>query len=79
VLNSGTFNNLINRPSNAAGLNPTGTLVIPGDAANSVLFQRVSKQNLLIDLQQMPLGGPFLSAADQTLIKNWIIEGALNN
>lgn len=79
VLNSGAYNNLVNRPSNAAGPNPTGTLVIPGNSAGSVLFQRVSKLGLSTDLLQMPLGGPFLSASDQNLIKTWIDEGAINN
>lgn len=79
VLNTGTYNNLVNRPSDAAGPNPTGILVIPGNSASSILFQRVSKQGLPIDLLQMPLGGPFLSADDQTRIKNWIDEGAKNN
>ena len=74
VLNSGTYTNLVNRPAVAG----TGTLVIPGDSPNSVLFRRISG-NLSPPLLQMPLGGPFLSADDQNLIKTWIDEGAKNN
>ena len=75
VLDSGTYTNLVNRPSVAG----TGTLVIPGDSANSVLYERISKNGLLPTQLQMPLGGPFLSADDQNLIKTWIDEGAKNN
>ena len=49
--------------------------VIAGSSAASVLYGRVSGTIV----PQMPLGGTPLSAADQTLIKNWIDQGALNN
>jgi hypothetical protein len=74
VLNSGSYANLVNRPATRSA----GTLVIPSDAVNSVLFKRITG-DLSPLLLQMPLGGPFLSTAELTLIKNWIIEGALNN
>ena len=78
VLNSGTYTNLVNRPAvtNPPGI--AGTLVIPGDSANSVLFKRISGDISPL-LLRMPLGGPFLSATDQNLITTWIAEGAKNN
>jgi CHRD domain-containing protein/putative Ig domain-containing protein len=49
--------------------------VIPGSSATSLLYLRVSG----VLLPRMPLGLPPLSAADQTLIQNWIDQGASNN
>jgi len=77
VLDIGAFNNLVNRPTATSG--NTGTLVIPGDSSNSVLYERISKNGLPANLLQMPLGGPFLSTDDQNLIKTWIDQGAKNN
>jgi len=80
VLNSGAYNNLVNRPTAASSTpTPQGILVKPGDSANSILYQRVSGIGLPNVQLQMPLGGPFLSAEDQSLIKTWIEEGAKNN
>ncbi|HXE97120.1 MAG TPA: hypothetical protein VN642_11975 [Dongiaceae bacterium] len=80
VLNSGAYNNLVNRPTAAASTpTPQGILVKPGDSANSILYQRVSGIGLPSVQERMPLGGPFLSAEDQNLIKTWIDEGAKNN
>jgi hypothetical protein len=80
VLNSGAYNDLVNRPTAASSTpTPQGILVKPGDSANSILYQRVSGIGLPNVQLQMPLGGPFLSAEDQSLIKTWIDEGAKNN
>jgi hypothetical protein len=80
ILGAGSYNNLVNRQTAAPNSpNPTGILVKPGDSANSILYQRVSKIGLPSVQEQMPLGGPFLSADDQNLIKTWIDEGAKNN
>ena len=49
--------------------------VVAGSSATSVLYGRISGAVL----PQMPLVGGPLSAADQTLIKNWIDQGAANN
>ena len=54
----------------------TGTRVIPGDSANSVLFKKVSGTTAG---PQMPLGGAPLPAFSQGLIKVWIDMGAANN
>jgi hypothetical protein len=49
--------------------------VTAGNSAGSLLYQRITGAVQ----PQMPLGRPPLSDADQTLIKNWIDEGAQNN
>ncbi len=49
--------------------------VIAGSSATSLLYQRITGAVQ----PQMPLGGTPLSATDQTLIKNWIDQGAANN
>jgi hypothetical protein len=50
-------------------------LVIPNDAANSVLIKRLQGSSCG---NQMPLGGS-LSSANITIIQTWINQGALNN
>ncbi len=60
------------QPSLQAGL----LRVVAGNSATSPLFLRISGTTVG---NQMPLGGTPLSAADQTLIKNWIDQGAANN
>lgn len=58
-----------------------GTVVIPGDAENSLLFEAVSKpdneQNRLTS--RMPKGHDPLLTTQIQLIEDWINEGALNN
>jgi hypothetical protein len=64
--------------------------VIPGDPKDSMLYQKVSQMNPPCGVQ-MPasipklqegtpeFSGNALSSAQQSLISNWILEGALNN
>lgn len=53
----------------------SGPVVIPGNSAGSILIRRLTGQ-----LQpQMPLGGPYLSAAEIQTIADWIDQGAPNN
>jgi uncharacterized membrane protein len=49
-----------------------GSVVIPSDAANSILVQ-------LIQSGQMPKNGPSLTPAEIQTIVDWINAGALNN
>jgi hypothetical protein len=49
--------------------------VIAGSSATSLLYMRITGATQ----PQMPLGGAPLSAANQTLIKDWIDQGAANN
>ena len=53
----------------------SGPVVIPGDADNSLLIQRL--EGTVGD--QMPLGLPPLSQPQIDTIRTWINEGALNN
>jgi len=49
--------------------------VVAGSSSNSVLYGRIYGTIV----PQMPLGAAPLSAADQTLIKDWIDQGATDN
>lgn len=73
LTNGVSYNNLVSKTSTQSG---GGTLVIPGNSADSVLYKRVSGSSVGA---QMPKGGPFLSTTDQNLIKTWIDEGAKDN
>jgi len=52
--------------------------VSPGRPDCSYLYQKVlaSGARKSGSASQMPLGGPYLSPAEQDLIKNWILHGA---
>lgn len=70
------FLNLSTAASSFAALvQSTPPRVIAGSSATSVLYGRVN--GTLVP--RMPLGLAPLSAADQTLIKDWIDQGAANN
>ena len=56
--------------------NQYGTkIVLPGNSAGSPLYNKIFSSAPLRG-ERMPQGGPFLTAAQITLIKNWIDEGA---
>lgn len=62
----------------AASVACTGeTRVIPNNAANSVLFRKVSGTNLCGP--RMPFGGGLLGATETQTIESWINDGAQNN
>jgi mono/diheme cytochrome c family protein len=63
----GSWANLIE----VAAQSSAGVRVVPFDSASSVLHRRVTGDGL----QQMPLGGPPLPAADIETIRSWIDEG----
>ena len=69
-----SFSNLVNRQSIQVALD----LVEPNDAENSYLIHKLDGRAGIVG-QQMPVGGPFLSAADIDVIKQWINAGAQNN
>lgn len=54
------------------------TLVVPGNAAASFLFQKVNSDTPAVG-SRMPLARAALADADVELIRLWIDEGALNN
>lgn len=70
---------LVEGESFASLLSRGGTIfVIPGDFADSLLFQKISGASVATG-PQMPLGKAPLVANDQNLIKVWIDMGAKNN
>jgi len=69
------FMNLTVGNAYASLVQSTPPRVIPGSSATSLLIAKITGTVP----PQMPLGNPPLSAADQTLIKNWIDQGAANN
>ena len=54
------------------------TRVIVGSPSTSLLYEKVAESSPPCG-QQMPYGGPYLSAADQEKVYNWIADGAPNN
>jgi len=70
-----SFNMLVNQSSVQ---NANLTLVVPGDSANSLLFQKVSQTAPPVGAR-MPFLQPPLSPTDQALIRDWIDQGANNN
>lgn len=66
---------LINKKSS---VNDALTLVIPGDAANSLLYQMVSQSMPPVGIRMPPLAAP-LSGQELGLIRDWINQGAEDN
>ena len=77
LTNDVAFTNLVNKSSTQT--TGGGLIVKPGDSANSVLYQRISGTGLAGGEQTMPQNRSLLTSVDQTFIKTWIDEGALNN
>ncbi|MDO8444609.1 MAG: Ig-like domain-containing protein [Deltaproteobacteria bacterium] len=73
LTNDVSYSNLVNKPSTYTS---GGTLVIPGNSTDSILYKRISGASVGA---QMPKGGQALSPTEQNTIKTWIDEGALNN
>lgn len=67
------YNQLVNVASDQ---NASWTRVEPSSLADSLLFQKVNCNNPPVGVR-MPQGGPFLSAQQQALIRDWIVQGAL--
>lgn len=69
------YDAIINQPSDQ---DESLTLVIPGDAENSLLYLKVSSNTPPVGVR-MPWFQLPLSAAQIDLIRRWIDEGALDN
>ena len=69
------YANIVNVPSTEM---PSLKRVMPGDAANSYLFMKITGAPGIIG-SQMPLAGGPLTAGDIELIRQWINAGAPNN
>ncbi len=74
-----SYANLVGQPATRTGTPPSGTLVVAGDHASSVLYQRITGEGLATGEDIMPQGLPQLSDTDKDTIENWIDQGAANN
>jgi hypothetical protein len=62
----------------AGGVNSGASVVVPGDACESVIVQKIGDGPPFG--ARMPYSGPpFLSLEDQQVIRDWIVEGALDD
>jgi mono/diheme cytochrome c family protein len=67
--------NLVNVASTT---NPGGIRVIPGNPSDSILIRKLEGAPGTLG-ERMPLSGPFLSAAQIAVIREWIAMGARND
>ena len=51
--------------------------ITPGDPANSYLYRKITGAGITGD--RMPQGGPYLSDAQISLVRDWIRRGAPND
>lgn len=81
MLNMGSkanaYTNLVGKAAAGAACATKGTRVVAGNAATSILYQKVTTPTCGV---RMPAGGaPALSTVETDRIKSWINAGALNN
>ncbi|HEX9113856.1 MAG TPA: CHRD domain-containing protein, partial [Nitrospirota bacterium] len=69
-----SYSRLVNQPA----AQTSGVRVVPFDATGSVLYRRVSGTGFA-GVSRMPPNGPYLSAADDGLLKTWISMGAIDD
>jgi hypothetical protein len=73
------FMNLVGVPASGPScLTVNEDRVTAGSPSQSVFYSKISA-SMPVCGNEMPLGGPFVSAADVTLVSEWITDGALNN
>jgi mono/diheme cytochrome c family protein len=70
-----SYATLVDKPSTF----PTGTRVIPSDAANSVLYRRIIDTGSPAGFRMPVDGTPFLPLREENIIKTWINMGARND
>ncbi|HSP15753.1 MAG TPA: hypothetical protein VLV78_13490 [Thermoanaerobaculia bacterium] len=56
---------------------PSLSRIHPGDPANSYLYRKITGAGITGD--RMPQGGPYLSDAQISLVRDWIRRGAPND
>ena len=79
VLDSGqSYGELVNVPAHAASCNGT-LLVAPGNAVGSVLYDRIVGTSCGPRMPYSLVGIDSLTSAEQSAIRIWIDQGALNN
>jgi hypothetical protein len=69
-----SYANVVGKPSIES---PSLARVQPLDPASSYLFRKITGVGITGD--RMPQGGPFLTAAQQKLVSDWIRRGAPND
>jgi hypothetical protein len=69
------YTSLVNTPAAGDACAGHGVRVIPGEPDASILYLKVSLNNPLCGAR-MPLGGPALSDAQLSQIRDWINAGA---
>jgi hypothetical protein len=70
-----SYGQLVNR---ASAFKPGATRVVPGDPSNSYLVQKLEGASGLVG-DRMPVGGPYLTADQVSVIREWIQRGAPND
>jgi hypothetical protein len=58
--------------------NPGATLVVPGDPDASYLVHKLEGAAGIVGVR-MPLGGPYLTDGQISIIRRWIARGAPND
>ena len=53
--------------------------VIPGDAENSYIIQKLEGQSGIVGERMPRTGGPYLTQGQMTILKRWIATGASND
>lgn len=59
------------------GSKSSDNMVVPGDACGSALAQKCSEAPPYGT--RMPIAGPYLSASEMAVLRDWIVEGAHAN
>jgi hypothetical protein len=72
---STAYTNLVNVAGMGSGCSGMGTRVVPNSASTSILYEKVNPSSARCG-SQMPLDSSSLSAADVSLIEDWINSGA---
>jgi hypothetical protein len=73
------FSDLVGVAAMGSGCSGKGTRVVAGNAATSILFEKVDPNQGAPCGSKMPLGGTPLTDAQASEIESWINGGAMNN
>ena len=70
------YDQIVNVPSRGK---PSATRIIPGDAENSYLVQKLEGRSGIVGLRMPFSGAPFLTDGQISILKRWIAIGAPRN
>ena len=71
-----SYANLVNRASTGK---PGAIRVIPGDADNSYIVQKLDGRPGIVGERMPRTGGPYLTEGQMSILKRWIATGANND